>query len=252
MSKWHLINISFSLYLWILFKAQDIDSKENVYHPQLYPDSLFHHKGNPVPLPFCPKPSALEHPPSPSSFWFNFEETRTQVRWQDPISTWTGGNALECPLGGTLSTGLRRPTRRFHGKQQNFWKDMNLDGKIPIDPIFGLPDEHAGLFLIRFYPKLYILPKEKVTCNRGSRSWEIPCWEMSQPGAALRQSPALPMTLSHPPGARSCGAAGDGSQHLVRLASEGERAERPSVANPTCPGGANGQAHFRTGFLYLL
>lgn len=167
-------------------------------HPQLYPDSLFHHKGNPVSLPLCPKPSALEHPPSPSSFWFNFEETRTEVRWQDPISTWTGGNARERPLGGTLSTGLRRPTRRFHGKQQNFWKDMNLDGKIPIDPILGLPDEHAGLFLIRFYPKLYILPKEKVTCNRGSRSWEIPCWEMSQPRAALRESPPLPMTVSPP------------------------------------------------------
>lgn len=28
---------------------------------------------------------------------------------------------------------------------------MNLDGKIPIDPILGLPGEHAELFLIGFY-----------------------------------------------------------------------------------------------------
>lgn len=47
---------------------------------------------------------------------------------------------------------------------------MNPDGKIPIDPIFGLPDEHVALFLIRFYTKLEILLKEKVIHHRGSGS----------------------------------------------------------------------------------
>lgn len=90
---------------------------------------------------------------------------------------------------------------------------MNLNGKIAIDPILGLPGEHAELFLIGFYITLEIVPEEKVIYNRGSGSWEMSSWEMSQLGAALRQSPVtLPPRLDH------VGDADAGSQHPGRLA----------------------------------
>ena len=145
-------------------------------------------------------------------------------------------NVPECPLGGALSTGQRRPTSWLNNRESNnFSKDVNLDGKIPIDPILGLPDEHGGLFLIRFYTELEILPKEKDLQQRVRELRDV----------LLRDVPARCRPKTQPIiandsalQARPCGDAGSGSQHPGRLAPSGREAERPSVANPTCTGNA--------------
>ena len=145
---------------------------------------------------------------------------------------------MECSGKSTRGRIINRPEKasKMVNRENNFRKDVNLDGKIPIDPIFGSPNEHIGLFLISFYTKLYILPKEKVIYNRGSGSLcplkDVPAWcrpktEPSVSGGSVAQ-------------ARPCGSEGAVSQHPVKLASEGEREGRPIVANPTCPANLTG------------
>lgn len=130
MIKWQLINIFFSSRFVNRFKTQDTDlKKENVHH-QLFPDPLSHHTGNPVPQPLHTKLLVQGHPPLSSSFPFRCEDSRTEVRGPDSISTGTRGN-FEVATRGRMIDRPEKADRMLEisRERNDFRKNMNLDGK---------------------------------------------------------------------------------------------------------------------------